>query len=161
MSADNEGASPKSSKKKFVLVGVALVLIAGAAAGGVVLGPQLMGGDAEAEKNAEPAKVSDIVQVSVAMAPIIVDARNEDGAIRHLKVALALEPLVGVTEADLKNYLPRGRESAITFLRSQSFEALTDPKRFEQLRQELSKRIIDAVGTERVGRVLVTDFVAQ
>ena len=86
---------------------------------------------------------------------------DKEGAIHHLKVGLAIEMPHGKLEAELKNYTPRGREAAIALLRSKEWDEITSPKLFESLKKELSEHVSEAIGKERVSRVLVTDFVAQ
>lgn len=93
--------------------------------------------------------------------PIIVDVMDTRGDAHHLKVGLAAELADGALESDFKLLQPRAREAAITFLRSLSYEEITDAKRYAKLRKDLSRKVTVAVGEERVARMLVIDFVAQ
>lgn len=164
---DNDASSKNAEPKKrpILLILVAVVLVAGAAAAGTILGPKLTGGApapvAEPPPAASSAPPADLVKDIVGLAPFIIDSRDADGMIRHVKVAVSIELKEGITDADFRPYVPRGREAAIAYLRSQNFEELTNPARFEEVRAELSKRIIEAVGPSRAGRVLVIDFVGQ
>jgi flagellar basal body-associated protein FliL len=76
-------------------------------------------------------------------------------------VGIAIELANKKTEAEMKNYLPRGREAAIAYLRSREWDEITSSKLFETIKKDLSEQVIQAMGKERVTRVLVTDFVAQ
>ena len=138
-----EPKAPKKSRLGLVLAIVAVtVLVTGAAVAGTVFGPALFG-------------------ESVELTPIMVDARADDGNLHHLKVVLAVEVAEGTPKDELMRYLPRGREAAVGYLRSQTFDHLVDPLHYADVRAELSKTFSEAVGHERVSRVLVTDFVAQ
>jgi flagellar basal body-associated protein FliL len=155
---------PKKKSKTILLILGTAVLVLGAAVAGVFLGPKFLQGEQQAaptpSAETEPVK-EQVIKETLNIPPIIVDTRDSADTTRHVKVALTLELAEGSTMDELKNYVPRGRESAIGYLRSQRFEALTDPDRFDNVREELSKRIIEAAGEKRVARVLITDFVAQ
>jgi flagellar basal body-associated protein FliL len=92
---------------------------------------------------------------------IVVDIRNAQGDLHHLKVGLSFELAEKFTEDDFKRWTPRGREAALTYLRTLDYESATDPKRFEAIRKELCDRVKIALGKKNIRRVLVTDFVAQ
>ncbi len=164
--ASSEGEETKK-KKPILLILVGVVLVGGAAAAGTLLGPKLMGAPAPEPAAAPPEATEavqaegDIVTDTVSFAPFIVDTRDAEGITHHIKVAVSIELTEGTEDAAFRPYVPRGREVAIAYLRSQKFEELTDPGRFEEIRKELSQRIIEAVGEQRAGRVLITDFVAQ
>lgn len=160
MTQDEEAAPPRAAKgRRAILLVLAGVLLAGgAAAAGTLLGPKLLG--APAAESSSPPK-ADLVRESVAMTPIVVDTKDADGLTRHVKVALSIELGEGVQDQAFRHYVPRGREAVIAYLRGQRFEELTDPTRFEEVRTQLSQRVIEAVGDQRASRVLITDFVAQ
>jgi flagellar basal body-associated protein FliL len=92
---------------------------------------------------------------------IVVDLRDTEGRIRHLKVGLTAELGDKVTAEEFKLVIPRGREAALTYLRSLTFEDVADSQRFMAIKDELSKRVTEAVGEERVHRMMLTDFVLQ
>ncbi len=155
----------KKSKLGLILavVGGLVVLVAGVA-GGVMLGPKLMGASGTAQaatapaqsEPKEPAKI-----VSAKFDPLIVDMRGKRGDLHHLKVGLAAELADGVAEEDFKLVQPRGREAAISYLRTLTLEDVSDPQKYSTIRQELSQTVTEAVGKERVVRILLVDFVAQ
>jgi hypothetical protein len=144
------------------------VLVGGLLAG-LVLGPKLAGSPPAAHASASddhaeskeddhspPEKV-----VSVTFDPIVIDVREKRGDLHHLKVGLAAELKEGVAEADFKLVIPRGREVALTYLRTLSFQDVTDPEMYGTIKEELAKRVTEAVGKNRVHRILLIDFVAQ
>lgn len=154
----------KKSKLGLILavVGGLVVLVAGVT-GGVLLGPKLMGASptAQAATNEpsipkEPEKV-----VSAKFEPLVVDMRGRRGEVHHLKVGLAAELAEGVLEDDFLRVQPRGREAAISYLRTLTLEDVTDPKKYSTIKNDLSQRVAEAVGEERVVRILLVDFVAQ
>lgn len=182
---DDKDAKTESKKSKLGLilgiVGGVVVLGAGGAAG-LILGPKLIGGSPPAEAapaanagaHAAPASHAPASKehkaaggghpekiVSFRFDPIIVDVMDRDGEAHHLKVGLAAELAEGALEDEFKLVQPRGREAAITFLRSLTYEEITNPKKYTKLKRDLSKKVTKAVGEERVARLLVTDFVAQ
>jgi flagellar basal body-associated protein FliL len=175
----DEAAAPvevppaKKSGSKLGLI-AAVVLLVGAAAAGGLYGGKLMQkpaaaakhapeeeGEAAAEEEEAPAKKpTEAPKASAALPALVVDVRDKDGDIHHLKIAISFE-LGEVPEDEFAKCMPRGREAALIYLRGLSFEQVTDAKQFEKLRKELTEKVAEAVGKKRVKRVLLTDFVAQ
>jgi flagellar basal body-associated protein FliL len=153
--------APKKSRLGLILATVVVtVLVAGAAVAGTVLGPKLIGQDkkkesAAAQKTEKP--IGEITELS----PILVDTRGADGALHHLKVVLAVELTEGTSKEEFNKYSPRGREAAVAYLRTQSYDTIAAPERYNDVRLELGKKFSEAVGPKRIARVLITDFVAQ
>lgn len=183
MSNDDSLAPPKKSKLGLILgiVGGVLVLVAGAAAG-LILGPSLFGGpptaaaeapqtakaagpaaDHAAPKGAKGEQLPTAPEkiVAAAFEPLIVDVMDSDGVAHHLKVGLSAELADGVTAEEFKLLMPRGREAAISYLRSLSFEDVTSPKKYAKLKKELVKNVSKAIGENKLHRLLIVDFVAQ
>ncbi len=163
--AESEEAAPEEEGKKkggavkiILLVVVVLVLVGGAGVGGVMYAKSAVA--APAEEPAEPSP-EDQPRLMARFSPIVVDVRNDEGKVHHLKVGLAAEYPETVTEDEFKKFQPRGREAAIAYLRAQTFERLTASKHFDDVRTELEAKITEAIGEKRVLRILVTDFVAQ
>lgn len=159
---------PASEKKGGGGLVTALVsaLVGGVIAGGIAVGVPRFLGDAHAAKpgakEASSAAPEGPPGEVVAFEPIVVNlAGKNDDEEHHLKVTLSLEVPEGMHEEELKKYTPRGREAAIRFLRAQPLERATNPKEYEKLTKELGEKVKEAVGKERVTRVLVTDFVTQ
>jgi flagellar basal body-associated protein FliL len=171
----DEAAAPvevppaKKSGSKLGLI-AAVVLLAGAAAAGGLYGGKLMQKPAAVAENApeeeaeeeeaRAKKPSEAPKASAALPPLVVDVRDRNGDIHHLKIAISFE-LGEVPEDEFGKCIPRGREAALIYLRGLTFEQVTDAKFFGQLRKELTEKVAEAVGKKRVKRVLLTDFVAQ
>jgi flagellar FliL protein len=162
-------AGKKPGGKTKIIAAIALVAVLAAGAAGAVVGPKLLSRGASkkaaAAHAAEAAPAGsgegEAVGETSEFAPIVVDTRSEDGAIHHLKVVISVELRETVKKEEFMKYAPRAREAAITYLRSEPFEIISAPQKFEDVRKELSTRIIEAVGQKRISRVLVVDFVAQ
>jgi len=177
-----EPKAPKKSRLGLVLATVVVVvLVTGAAVAGTLFGPTLLGhkpakadaadqaddesGDDDAappakkkkKKGEEEGKIGE----SVEMNPILVDARAKDGELHHLKVVLAIEVAEGTPKDEFMRYSPRGREAAVAYLRSQGFDDLASPEKYNEIRAELGKVFSEAIGEKRVARVMVIDYVAQ
>ncbi len=152
----------KKPRRRLAVILVASALIMGAGAAGGLLAPKLLSASpAPAPAQAKAAEADPIATDTYSFAPIVVDVRDEQGGVHHLKVGLSAELADGMKETDMKPIAPRGREAAIAYLRAQSFEGLTDPKRFEEISKLLSEKVVAAMGKQRVRRILVTDYVAQ
>ena len=174
-SPEGDGAKPakKKGSKLVLLVLGAVVATATSAAAGAVLGPALTGGKpakgepppraaaAHAAAAAQGGEGEGPVSEPAALDPIIVDVREANGEMHHLKVGIAVELGVGVPEEEFKKLIPRMRDAAISFLRGLPFDDIASPQKFDAIRNELGERMSKAAGKGRVQRVLFTDFVAQ
>lgn len=167
--AEGEGEPKKAAKsngKLFLIIG-AVLATGGSAAAGAVIGPSL------AKSHAPPAAAAPVAsaehgggeegagEAASSLDPIIVDVREINGDMHHLKVGIAVELGKGVTEEEFKRLVPRIRDAAISYLRSLKFDEISSPSKFDPIRAELGERIGHAAGKGKVHRVLFTDFVAQ
>jgi len=174
----DKGTAPAAKKSKAgLIIGIviAVVTLIGGSVAGAVLGPKLLGGSegheapaaaagkgheaASGHEGAGPAAAEKIISVEIS--PIVVDLRDADGRIRHLKVGLAAELAETVKMEEFKLVSPRGREATLSYLRSLTFEEVADPARYASIKDEISKRMIDAIGANRIQRILLIDFVLQ
>lgn len=162
----------KSRKKRLLGVLVTSVLITGAGVAGTVLGPRLLGSQSdeeEAEPKAEPAEHAEHAAAEdaekapnpMAFQPIIVDVRDKQSGVHHMKVGIVVEFAEGFTKEEFEKHSPRGREAAIGYLRGKYFDELTDPAQFEVITKELNERVTKAMGEKHAKRIVITDFVAQ
>jgi flagellar basal body-associated protein FliL len=161
-------------RKRTAVVLVITALFAGAAVAGTMLGPSFVSrmfapsanrgsalhdagqsGDLGAEHGeAEPLNPQ-------AFAPIVVDVRNKRGEMHHMRIGITVELGEKVSKDEFERYQPRGREAAIAFLRSKTYEELTESTAFESVTKELNQRITLAMGERRCHRVVISDYVAQ
>ncbi|MBN1612379.1 MAG: flagellar basal body-associated FliL family protein [Polyangiaceae bacterium] len=149
-------------RKRWIGILVVLALVLGAGTAGALVGPRLasrIAGPAAA-KTAEESQPDDIPP-PLELEALVVDVRDGDDGVHHLKVGLALEIAADASPEHVKNLVPRGREAAIAYLRSKSVDELTGSKRFATVSQELSASVMRAFGRKHVKRVVITDFVSQ
>lgn len=179
-----EAPAPKKGKLGLIIgIVIAGVTLVGGSVAGAVLGPKLLGAEEDSgdhgksekshksEKSEKGEKKSSHDDDGEGATPehiitadipaVVVDLRDTDGRIRHLKVGLTAELGDKVAAEEFKLFIPRGREAALTFLRSLPFEEVADPQHFVAIKDELAKRVTEAVGEERVHRMMLTDFVLQ
>ncbi len=156
----------KSKKKPWgkIMLMLAIIATIGAFAGGLFAGPQL--GNKLKLPGYEPQKT--IVRyeepppaLTKKLDPFIVDIKDAEGDLHHIKVGIAVELKAEVKEEEFDKYIPRARDTALGFLRTLEFSKVTDPNEFDVIREELGKRVTDAVGEARANKVLFTDFVVQ
>jgi flagellar basal body-associated protein FliL len=180
----------KKGKGRMVGILVALVLVLSAGAAGAVFAPRLLTKDSaakhpkgeeaeeaaegseeaaddahEKEEEAPPARsgkrhagpVGEVVELPA----IVVDTRASDQSIRHIKVQVAVELPKAMPAEEFKKLTPFAREATISYLRTQDYDRLADPKVFDTIRKEIETEVIESVGKQHARRVLVIDFVVQ
>ena len=174
---------PKKSKTGLIIgIVIAMVTLVGGSVAGAVLGPKLLGSpdDSADEGESAPAHEGKSEEegksshggkgkkgkegekiVSVDIPPIVVDLRDGDGRLRHLKVGMAAGLAETGNAEEFKLVSPRGREATLTYLRSLTFEEVADPAKYASIKEEISKRMIEALGADKVHRILLVDFVLQ
>jgi len=182
--ADNteEAQSQVESKprKRWIVLLVIPVLALGAGMAGAVLGPRLAGvapeqapaadgedseehdseessGDGESASHEGGGKVVR----SLELEPLIVDVRDAENLSHHIKIRMTLELKEGVPDEEVERYTPRGRQAAIAYFRSKTYDELTAPGRFESVVKELSDVVLQEYGKKRVTRLVITDYVSQ
>jgi len=160
----------EKSRKRLLGVLATLVLVAGAGVVGTILGPRLLGQGATEEEPEPSAQPTDKEGAEaegekapnpMAFQPIIVDVRDKQSAMHHMKVGVVVELKDGIGKEEFERLMPRGREAAIGYLRGKFFDELTDPTQFEVITKELNERITKAMGEKNAKRIVITDFVAQ
>lgn len=95
------------------------------------------------------------------LSPVVVDIHANDNTLRHIKVQIAVELPKGKIADEFKKLVPFAREAAISYLRTQEYDRLADPKAFDAIKKELETEVVDAVGKREARRVLIVDFVVQ
>lgn len=184
-------APKKGKMGLIIGIVVAVVTLVGGSVAGAVLGPKLLGGgggddseEAESGSHEKPSKSEkshksekgeksekkegkgeegegEGKMVTYDIPSVVVDLRDGDNRIRHLKIGLTAELGEHAPMEEFKMFVPRGREAAITYLRSLSFEEVSDAQHFQEIKDELAKRVTEAMGEEHVHRMVLTDFVVQ
>ena len=150
---EEEGGKGKG-KGKFVVVG----LVAAVALYKFVLAPApaeeaVDGIEEQAERVIEEGDI-------FPMEELVVNLTDQDES-RYLRVGLALVLELGTTPESMETEAPIAIDAAIDYLSAQSFAELREPGSKSEVRDELSARIREAYGDEKVVRVLLTTFVMQ
>ena len=153
--AEEEGEEGKGKGKgKFVVIGV----VVAAALYKFVLAPApaeeaVDGVDENAERVVEEGEIFPLEE-------LVVNLTDEDES-RYLRVGLALVLELGTAPDSMETEAPIAIDAAIDYLSAQSFADLREPGSKTEIRDELSARIREAYGDEKVVRVLLTTFVMQ
>ena len=92
--------------------------------------------------------------------PFVVMSVDEHRAFHAMRATLALEFTPSTREEDVRPYVPRVRDAALSLLRSTRYEVASDPTQTDHLRSELQTRF-QATGVRGIARVLITDLVVQ
>lgn len=97
---------------------------------------------------------------TLALEPFLVMAPDTEHHLHAMRVVLAIEFDPRAKEDTVRPFVPRIRDSALTHLRTITFETASDPNQMDHLRAELLERF-RATGAMGANRVLVTDIVVQ
>ena len=97
---------------------------------------------------------------TVNLEPFLLVTNDEAKKPHAMKVTLAVEFGEGVKEDALKNFTPRIRDAALSYLRTVTYEEAIDATKADKLREDLLEKFQKA-GASEAERVLVTDLVVQ
>jgi len=157
-------AAPKSSSKKFILIGLALLLLGGGAFAGwkfLRAGKLSEKDDQAAVKSGEaPGKPDGSPEIIHEMDPFIVNLLGDRGK-RYLKTKLDLEVESQDVNSELKKRTPQVRDAILLLLTSKTFEDVSRPEGKIQLRNELIARINQLLQGGAVRTLYFTEFVVQ
>lgn len=179
-------AAGKSGAKGKLLAVVGLLLVVGVssvagAALSPIIGPRVAGAPAppkpvkvhappkeegepaeeEGEEEAEPEKGKKESMGLVTLEAAVVDLRDAANETHHLKIAIAIEVRSEVPEEEAKVFVMRAKDAEITYLRTLTYEDVTDHAKFEVIRKELSHRVLKAFGKKHGKKMLITEYVVQ
>lgn len=170
--APPEGEKKSAGVSRGALLFSALAVILGSVLSGGLLAPLISakinpppkfypgahgsgeGGGEHEEKEDEPVEVAPLD-------PIVVDIRDDQGVLHHLKMGVSVELAKAMPEEEIKKLMPRARDAAIEYTRALPYTEVIDNKRFGEIRKELLERVTKALGKSRVKKVNITDFVVQ
>lgn len=153
----------KGSSKKFIVIGVALVLLAGGGFAGwkFFLAERFSAQDGKAiEERAETAESSSAVRIIYEMKPFIVNLIGQQGK-RYLKTRLDLEVDSEALEQELAKRDSQLRDAILLLLASKSFDDVSTPGGKIQLRSELIARINQTLKGGAIRTLYFTEFVVQ
>lgn len=148
---ERRGMSPLSLILPAVLAG-------GAAFGGVKLSANMHGQAPPAETvavaHAEPPGPT------IALDPFVATVPDAADKARAMKVTLAIELEHGGKEEEFKAFVPRVRDTTLSYLRSLTYEQVSDNAFTETMRRDLLERM-KKTGANGAEAVLITDLVVQ
>lgn len=153
-------AEQKGSYKKFIVIGLVLLLLCGGGFAGwrffLAEKPSQKGNEAIAETEQSPPKVS----IAHEMKPFIVNLFGEKGR-RYLKTKLELECDNKAIEEELTKRDSQLRDAILLLLASKTFDDISSPDGKVELRAELIARINQFVKAGTVRTLYFTEFVVQ
>jgi len=161
-----KGDAPAPSPKGVSVVALILTaLVSAGAAGGASLyvskrtaHPAPAGHAAQAAAHAPAAHAPP--GFTLALDPFVLMSADSHRAFHAMRTTLALEFSPATREDDVRPYVARIRDAALSLLRSISYEVASDPAQMDHIRAELQTRF-QATGVRGIARVLITDLVVQ
>ncbi len=159
--ATEEGAENKEEEPKKggpSIVGLVLpALLAGAGAfGGAFFGQS----PAPAAEPTEASPAEKVPGPTVPLSPFVLNVQDTEGSAHAAKVTFAIELAAGTDPKAFEVFLPRIRDTCLTYLRAMTFEELADNKGQVKMTSDLLAAITKQ-GAEAAKQVLVQDFVVQ
>jgi len=148
-------AKGKRGLMKWIIVGVVVLAVLGAAVGG---GLYVFNNVLGAKK--EAAKAPPVIGSLWSLDPFIVNLIDNNGE-RYLKVVMQFEvgdPSI-IQELDLVK--PRIRDGILDLLSSKAMTDLSDATGKQRLREEIILRVNNAISRGRISKVYFTEFVIQ
>lgn len=149
----------KSRTMLFVIIGIVVVAVIGAVAAyalGVFSKSIPDAGKDDAEQ-ATPVKSAGPL---VALKPFIVNLADEDDN-RYLKVTVELEVKDASVEAACEERAAKIKDVMISLFSSKTFDQIRDIKGKIKLRQEITTRLDEILGTKAIRQVFFTEFIVQ
>ena len=151
-------AAPKAAKSSPIAIVLTAVLAAGGAFGGAKIAaahqaPASASAEAKTEPQTAPGPTANLQ-------PFLVIADDDQKKPHPIKITLAIEFSAGAKAEEVKELTPRIRDAVLTYLRSATYDDLTNPKLNEKTRAEILEKVQHSGATE-ADRVLITDFVVQ
>jgi flagellar basal body-associated protein FliL len=114
----------------------------------------------EGEKSSKKHSGKEEPPLSVEWPPLVVDVKDEGGTAHHVKIVVTVECKDEHSEKAVQGFSHRGRAKVLEFIRSQSYEELTDGSKFIELQAKVAKLVKEAAG-KSAKNVWITDFVSQ
>ncbi len=152
--------APKSKKKLFIILGLVVVLLAGAGVGGLLFMQHKARqaalaeeeaeerGERVSEKAAKPvAKDAKNLPPFLALEAFTVNLADRDGA-RYAQVSITLELDEAKTGDLVKGYMPAIRNNVLLLLSAKTSQQLLDPQGKLTLAREIQREVLRPLGVE-------------
>ena len=145
----------KGGLKKWIIIGVVVLVVLGAAVGGgLYVMNNVLGSKQEA------AKAPPIIGTMWTLDPFIVNLMDNGGE-RYLKVVMQCEVADPTIIPELDLVKPRVRDSILDLLSSKTLADLADAPGKQRLREEIILRVNNSITRGRISKVYFTEFVIQ
>ncbi len=155
--AGEEAPPKKGGMVKWIIIGVALLLVLGA--GGFVSWKTFLSPPAEEEKE-EAAAVSVELGPTFPLETFIVNLAGAAGE-RYLKVRMELELKESRLVAELEKRTPQVRDTVLLLLSSKTFDDIATFRGKTKLRNEITSRLNAVLPPASIKKIYFTEFVVQ
>ena len=152
-SAEN-GPPKKKSLLKWIIIGVAALAVIGGGAFGAI---HFLG---SSKARQQQTAVKQAIAALWPMEPFIVNLADNQGD-RYLKIVLELEVSDPNCLAELNQIKPKLRDNILDLLTAKTYKDLMDIAGKQRLRDEIGMRLNSFLGSCRVTKVYITEFVIQ
>jgi flagellar protein FliL len=155
----------KGSKKKFLIIGIALFLLLSVGASVLYFSPGLLPGGAESEgknpkdqkqKEKAPEKAGRIYPLD----PFIVNLVDAEVP-RYLKLKMEIETNGAMAEGEMERRVPQLRDTIITVLSSKAYTEIYDSEGKKRLKEEIILKANQLGQSFKFKTVYFTEFVIQ
>lgn len=150
-----EEVKGKKGVMKWIVIGLVVFVIAGAAVGG---GLYVFNNVLGAKKN--NAQAPPIIGSIWSLDPFIVNLLDNNGE-RYLKVVIEFEVADPSIIQELDQVKPRVRDGILELLSSKTLADLADATGKQRLREEIILRANNSISRGRISKVYFTEFVIQ
>jgi len=156
---------PKKSRKGLIII-LGLILLMGAAGGGVfLLAPGILpdslnpGGKKAAEKKEKAPEKKEQGHI-YSMEPFVVNLADQ-GRARYLKIKMSIESQEIKVNEEYEKRLPQLRDTILTVLSGRTYGEIADSEGKKKLREEIILRLNQLLRGFQVKTVYFTEFMIQ
>lgn len=151
----NTSDKEKKKPQPLLLVVGALVLVIV-----LLLGKGMLGGSkADAKEKKSKDKQSQEVGISLPLEEFLVNLSG--GGDHYLRTNISLGMEKGLIEEKLKDHVPAMRDAILSVLGTKTQKDLGTEKGRDDLKEEIKKKVNEAIGEEEVVKVYFTSFATQ
>ncbi|MEM1029382.1 MAG: flagellar basal body-associated FliL family protein [Myxococcota bacterium] len=140
--------------------GIVGILLPGVLAAGGAFGGAFFAGGAAPAADEPTEEQSDMPGPTVPLLPFVINIQDTEGQVHPMKLTLAIELAAGTDPSTFELFVPRIRDTCITYLRSLDYTDAADSKSKERMVGDLLAQI-HKLGAEMAVGVLVQDYVIQ
>jgi flagellar basal body-associated protein FliL len=154
-----EAKGAVTAKVPIVAIILPGILAAAGGFGAVKLGIAKLA-NKPADEHAEHHEPPKMPGPTLPLDPFIITTKDTEGKPHALRVTLAVEFEQGTKEEHLKSFVPRFRDTVLSFFRALPLEKATNYEHADEIRKELIEKL-EKTGAHGIQRILITDMVVQ